>query len=198
MCPMKVNIPEKITVNNDLKNDLDLLSQLKSYPDHELALTAGKIIRCHLWYVSPALVGLAFFDEHLSWNIKLQMAEHLKHPFTGNECNRLQGKDTALDKPLEEFVSSKTQVFFDAVLHGTGKYPKFLQKHPEQWNDDETFQAALQCVRSIRVVNDTAERGIALAKRFTSAIMKQEDQKQFLLYLVHHVTKEVPKKPKLK
>lgn len=106
------------------------------------------------------------------------------------------GKDINLDKPFEEFISNKTHDFFETVLHDTGKYQEFLQKYPEQWNNDETFQAALQCVKSIRVVNDTAERGIALAKRFTSAITKQEDQKQFLLRIVHHMTKEVPKKTK--
>ncbi len=146
--------------------------------------------------MSPVLVGLTFFDERLSKNVKLRLVEQLKNPFTGKDCKRLEGNNIAQDTPLEEFVSSKTREFFDVVLHGTGKNPEFLQKQPEEWNDDETFQAALQCVKNIRVVNDTAERGISLVKRFNSAITKDEDQKKFLLRLVHHTTEEVPKKTK--
>lgn len=69
-------------------NDIEFYKQVKSYPDNELALAAEKSIRRHLWYVSPVLVVLAFFDERLSNDIKLRMVEHLKNPFTGKECKR--------------------------------------------------------------------------------------------------------------
>ena len=41
-----------------------------------------------------------------------------------------------------------------------------------------------QKVRQMKVVNDCAERGIALITTYNSCITKDEDQKQYLLRLV--------------
>ena len=47
-------------------------------------------------------------------------------------------------------------------------------------------------MHSIKVVNDAAERGVALIQLFNAAITPQEEQKQFLLQVVEQHRQEFP------
>ena len=48
----------------------------------------------------------------------------------------------------------------------------------------------------MKVVNDTAERGIALMQQYNSSLTKNEEQKQFLLRLVERHRKTFPSSAK--
>ena len=50
-------------------------------------------------------------------------------------------------------------------------------------------------MNALKVVNDTAERGIALIKKFNESV-RDEQQKQFLLRVVEHHRKVVNKRTK--
>ena len=52
---------------------------------------------------------------------------------------------------------------------------------PANWEEDSRYQAAALVVRELRVVNDFAERGVALMQAYNLALTKDEDQRQFLL-----------------
>ena len=54
---------------------------------------------------------------------------------------------------------------------------------------------AVASINALRVVNDTAERGIHLIKQFNNTT-KDEEQKQFLLKIVHQMRKDVPQRTK--
>jgi len=51
---------------------------------------------------------------------------------------------------------------------------------------DNSYQYLSECVCRMEVVNDTAERSIALIEKYNESLTKDEDQKQFLLRLVQH------------
>ena len=51
-------------------------------------------------------------------------------------------------------------------------------------NNFYTYYDAKKTVSALKVVNDSAERGIALASCFNSTLTKHEEQKQFLLQIV--------------
>ena len=51
-------------------------------------------------------------------------------------------------------------------------------------------------VKLLKVVNDTAERGIALIQSYNSALTKDETQKQYLLQLVSSHRKQFPAQTK--
>jgi len=60
-------------------------------------------------------------------------------------------------KQLEDFVTSSTRSFFNI----TGFSASFLDKDVEAWTEDEDYKSTGDSVRSMRVVNDIAERGVA-------------------------------------
>jgi len=51
---------------------------------------------------------------------------------------------------------------------------------------------ARKIINKLQVVNDVAERGVALLKEYNEIITKDEDQKQFLLLAVQHHRKLYP------
>ena len=50
-------------------------------------------------------------------------------------------------------------------------------------------------ITSLTVVNDSAERAIALIKKFNTSV-KDESQKQFLIWVVHHQNQMIPNRTK--
>ena len=55
---------------------------------------------------------------------------------------------------------------------------------PQRWKENEDFIEAKKIVRSLKVINDTAERGVQLITEFNNILTKNEEQKQFLLQVV--------------
>ena len=68
----------------------------------------------------------------------------------------------------------------------------FLTKDPVTWDDDKTYQESLKLVKGLTVVNDRAERGVALIQDFTKKLTKSEEQLQFLLQVVSDHRKQFP------
>ena len=86
---------------------------------------------------------------------------------------------------LSSFVTSRSRRFLDLLAQGDTSDPRALLQ-------DGAIQTR---VRALRVVNDTAERGIALIKRFRESV-KDEKQKQYLLRVVELNRKALPKRTK--
>lgn len=60
----------------------------------------------------------------------------------------------------------------------------FLKKAPELWDADETFENCRTVFKQLKVVNDIAERGVALIEKYNDSLTKNEEQKQYLLQIV--------------
>jgi len=89
---------------------------------------------------------------------------------------------------LKDFVTSASLFFFNALLFSTD----FLMNDASTWLQNPSFQKAKAVVSSLKVVNDCAERGIALASSFNSSLTKSEEEKQYLLQIVAQHRKEFP------
>ena len=73
------------------------------------------------------------------------------------------------------------------------KAQDFLAKDPAEWNDDPSYQELKTAASTIKVVNDTAERAIALMQQYNSmnsSLTKNEEQKQYLLRLAERHRKQ--------
>ena len=57
----------------------------------------------------------------------------------------------------------------------------FLKIDPSQWATQMDYIQGQKIIRSLEVVNDTAERGVKLMEEFNDFHSKNEEQKQFLL-----------------
>lgn len=162
-------------------NDVRFLEILLTYPDGSLAKVADRALRRHLWYVNEENVALGFFDERVPEQEKRLMVGALQKPATGKECKRPEGKATSISLSLASFVTKKTRDTF----HKLGVDESFLEKDPSAWKDDLRYIEGRRRALDLKVVNDCAERGIALVQRYLTST-KSKEQEQYLLQLVHH------------
>ncbi|CAH1100202.1 unnamed protein product [Psylliodes chrysocephalus] len=72
-----------------------------------------------------------------------------------------------------------------------------MTKHLEPQLPNETIRcdSLISQVDALKVVNDTAERGIAVIKKFNEWV-RDEKQKQFLLRVIEHHRKVITKRTK--
>ena len=61
----------------------------------------------------------------------------------------------------------------------------FLQKDPLEWEDDNSFQIGLEIIKKLKVINDTAERGVVKLMEDNNKILsRSEEGKQYILQIV--------------
>ncbi|XP_026292677.1 uncharacterized protein LOC113217050 [Frankliniella occidentalis] len=170
------------------RNDLELLGSLRAYAefDPQVADKGLKAVGRHLWYLSEEIVGLAFFDEIVSADTKIKMVHSMKTNKGSNiPPHRLSVTGSALKalayRGLEDLVTTSTMNFFKKAKLPTD----FLEKPPLEWESDPSYKECLAVVRNLKVVNDTAERGVGLIKEYTAAgLTKDEEQLQSILKIV--------------
>ena len=68
----------------------------------------------------------------------------------------------------------------------------FLTNDPDTWANDEDFNKALTIVSALAVVNDRAERGVAVITDFNKTLVKGEEQLQYLLQVVSEHRQKYP------
>ncbi|KAK0041544.1 hypothetical protein Bpfe_029025 [Biomphalaria pfeifferi] len=83
-------------------------------------------------------------------------------------------------KGLEQFCTANSMTMFRLLQLQTS----FMSKDPSEWDEDETYQCALRTVKGLAVVNDRAERGVALIQDYNKKLTKDEEQLQFMLHVV--------------
>jgi len=71
-------------------------------------------------------------------------------------------------------------VLFDLLLNdGQDRAASFLAKDPSEWTTDIVYTEMQEKICQMKVVNDCAERGIALVHKFNTSITNNEKQKHF-------------------
>lgn len=147
----------------------------------------------HLWYLSEDLVALSFFDERIPSTIKTKMVQAITNQLsaTGNTrklCLKQDDLKSFGSKDISDFITQKSMILFENF----GLSTSFLDLPVDQWEFDDGYQASLETVRSIKVVNDIAERAVALIDKYNDSLTCDEEQKQFLLQVVAEHRKKYP------
>lgn len=70
------------------------------------------------------------------------------------------------------------------MFHALEIPESLLETDITQWNCKKEYEDAKRRIQSLEVVNDNAERGIALIKTYNSKLSTDENQKQYILQLV--------------
>jgi hypothetical protein len=91
-------------------------------------------------------------------------------------------------KTVADFVTRSSRRLFEIMNIQTD----FLKVDPEHWKSRADYQAASEFVQTVTVVNDSAERGVALMQNYNSILTKNEVQKQFLLQVVEQHQRMFP------
>src|SRR6218665_275094 len=163
------------------RNDLDLLSELFLYPDKNVAKAATTAFDRHLWYLSEHLIAFAFFDEEVSHEEKRLMVAALRQN-VGSEDPLKRIYPFKEPHSLHNFVTTSSLQFFKILMLDE----EFLEHDPSEWDNLEQYKRSQDICRSVKVVNDFAERGVALIQQFNGSLTRDEEQKQFLLQVVEH------------
>lgn len=139
--------------------------------------------------MNEILIGLVFFDPEVSICTKFAMvAAFERQGNTTPQCRVQVAEQSPLSKELSDFVSSNTQQLFVAL----NVYQDFLMHHPSEWEHDMNYLKAKNKVSQLKVVNDTAERGIAVIQSFNAIITSQDEQQQYLLQVAEQHGKQYP------
>ncbi|KAK2717035.1 hypothetical protein QYM36_007247 [Artemia franciscana] len=139
-------------------SDLILLKSLLEYSSIHLAIskaTSNKFSG-NLWYLSPKLVGLAFFDSRVSSSTKRLMVSAMQSEDDQEQEHTKRitiDLDSAKNKTLEHFVTAKSAKLFQMMDLPDGS----LTVDPDLWEDRHDYKLASETVRSLKVVNDHAE-----------------------------------------
>ena len=136
-----------------------------------------------LWYLSVELIPLCLFDRNVSIETKRKISQTLKEQDDDDDeapKRAVVHQKDIMRQKLEDFASPRSRSFFD-VLHLNSD---FLHKDPDQWETEDSFVQSRTIVSKLKVVNDCAERGVALATEYNSLITYDEEQKQYLLQAV--------------
>lgn len=175
-------------------NDLKLIQALADYKTENCIISeaAGSKFRGHLWYLSEELVGLAFYDPDVPSESKRKMVNALLQNTNAHEPQkRIQLNIKSPEVPhfqIEHFVTKNTSRFFDRLMLSTS----FLETDPENWETNADYSAGRAVLKHLQVVNDSAERGVALIEEYNSILTRKENQKQFLLQVVQEHRRRFP------
>lgn len=177
-------------------NDLMLLRQMHEYrkTDNVLATVVLNKTRNHLWYLTGECVALCLFDKNVSNEEKRRLVNEMtkENDIDTDDPKHIDVKLNEiphfLTKQLTDFVTPNTINFFNRFNIETN----FLKKDPQHWDNDVEYQNGLKIINTLKVVNDSVERGVKLIEEFNSILTKDEDQKQFLLQVVSDYRKKIP------
>jgi hypothetical protein len=158
-------------------NDFRLMRQLLKYPHTSISAATSKKLSLHLWYLSEELVGLALYDSRLSDESKQMMLTAMEEEAPDQPPKRPNLKSDVFlnDHGLEQFCTSNSKRLFQIL-------------DVEMHQQDQ----ASKVIAGLAVVNDRAERGVALIQEFNKKLTKNEAQLQFLLQVVSDHRKQFP------
>ena len=95
---------------------------------------------------------------------------------------RLIDSDNLESKELHDLVSDSSTAAL-RLLSGSGSC-EFLSHDPSTWHETSSYTAAKQRVQSVTVINESAERTVALMSSVNESITKNESEMQRLIQVV--------------
>lgn len=184
--------PCAITAPN---NDLTLIKELISYErfNNSLSQTCSQKLADHLWYLNNELSVLSLFDKNVSVGTKKRIVHALKN-CKANETttNRFiidkKNLESLLNKDLSQFVSMRSINIFESFDLSY----EFIDEDVTLWPQNPNFLENLEYFGKLQVVNDVAERGVALIEQYNRCLTKDEEQLQYLLQVVTEHRKQYP------
>ena len=173
-------------------NDLNLYQALLQYRevDREIADTALDTLSRHRWYLAEHVVPFAFFSDNVTEEEKAKMAEKLLTlEKDGVPSLGLPVFPEVTEKTeLWDLVTSKTWQFFDIVRSD----PTWLTKRVSEWEFDNNYNEVKFFVSTVKVVNDSCERAVAMATEYGNILTKDSEMRRKIFQIVEHNRKNFP------
>ena len=162
-------------------NDLHMYKTLFSYrsKDPQLAEEALVVMRRHGWYTTPEVVMFSLFSSKLSIDEKAEITCKLLRQSQPQSYKLQKPKFTNIEEKtkLVDLVTPESYKFFDIL----GLDCSWLEKNPDKWEEDESYLVAKEFVTTVKVVNDTAERGVKMAEDYATILTKDDDMRAMIM-----------------
>jgi hypothetical protein len=175
-------------------NDLQLVQDMIAYlsVDREVAEVVLRKLENHFWYLTEEIVPFALFSKLPVMTSRLKQNIASKLLATPIPERLRMGKPlfpkVCCDTSLADLIGPESHTLFQSLDISTG----WLEKPVEDWSTDPDYQTAECFVRSIKVVNDAAERGVKLIADFATIITTDPEQRQALLQGVENHRHKYP------
>ena len=90
---------------------------------------------------------------------------------------------------LADFFTTSTTKLFQILR----LVEAFLQEDPQQWEANKSYTEAKNTISALRVTMILAERAVALMQTFNDSLVRNEEQKQFVLQMFEYHRSKFPK-----
>ena len=164
-------------------DDLQLFKKLFEYRqlDSQLAEEALVVLRRHGWYLVPEVVVFSLFSSKITLEEKSRIASRLlTMKVSIPETFKLEKpKFSQVDEntALVDLVTPSSFKFFSIL--GLGR--QWLEVNPDKWKEDMDYRSAREFVKTVKVTNDVAERGVKMASDFATMLTKDDEMRAMLL-----------------
>ena len=172
-------------------NDLHLYRKLFEYKqfDSQLAEEALVVLRRHGWYLVPEVVIFSLFSSKTSLEDKSRIASRLL------TMKSSIPEAYKLEKPKFPNIEEKTKLV-DLVTPSSFKFfsimGQWLEVNPDKWEEHKEYRSARDFVKTVKVTNDVAERGVKMASDFATLLTKDDSMRAMLLQGVERSRRMYP------
>ena len=162
-------------------NDLSLYKELVTFIDVDgpIATAALEVLSRHGWYTAEETVPFCLFSSRLSLDQKSRIAARILS-FDPPES-------ITLGKPVFQELQEKTELH---DLVGPKSYHMFsilgtdyewLRQKPEEWENSPDYKEMEGFVRTVKVTNDVAERGVKIISDYAKILTQDNSLRRKLL-----------------
>ena len=164
--------------------DLQMFKDLYIYMrfDPEIADAVIKVFNRHTWYLTEELVAFAFCSKRISDESKRDLADKMllfERPGEYRPGKPSLPKVTE-ESELVDFIGSNSWLVFDIL----GLQGDWLVKPVTEWEESPDYLTLKTYIENLKVVNDTAERGIKLWSDFIGILTSNEAKRQDIVQVV--------------
>ena len=172
--------------------DLEMYKKLYKYRrvDSDLANKALAVLDRHGWYLTEQLVPFALFSNKVNSDIKSHIAARILtfHQPAQIAIGKPSFPSVKANTKLMDLVGEKSYLLFTLLGVGTD----WLSKNPVEWEDDLDYLKAKTFCRTVKTVNDCAERGVKMITEYSKILTKDEKARDGLLQGVELNRKNYP------
>ncbi|CAH0392261.1 unnamed protein product [Bemisia tabaci] len=193
---VKVYTKTRFTSTRSVKapqHDIEFLQILSNYRKIDPVISVATLsnLTSHLWYPIPEAAAFSFFDRDISVECKRKMVTALseENPLEdGEKKTKLRSAEDISGKDVSNFISCSSYRFFERFHLSSN----FLKEDPSTWLANPQYLKNREIVKKIKVVNDTAERGVKLFEEYSQKLTKSDEERQPILQVVSDYRKAFP------
>ena len=158
--------------------------------DSELADKTLAVLKRHGWYLTEQVVPFILFSNRVDSDTKSHVAAKL--------LTIVQPEQIKIGKPTFPEIKSSTKLIdllgpkIYLLFKLLGVEPNWLKKSPKDGDDDEEYKKMQEFMRTVKTVNDCAERGVKMIKEYSKILKKDAGTRNWLLQGVELNRKKYP------